>query len=130
MHHSNKTNFFNFKSFNYVLSDVYTFTLIIIFTIFMCLLLVCACTTTDTSSARRYLCCSCASKQSSNVLHRPIRGIIITNMETETREHYPNQRMLDFYGQHYLELNRTRHESDYRNQLNSSAPPPNYNTIH
>ena len=111
-----------FSSYNYMSSDIYTLALVMMFTIFLCLLLICICVT-DTDSSRQYLCCSCRSRSSSRSLsNRPTHGIMYSESFSETREVYPNQRVLDFYGQLYLELNRNKNK-------NPSAPPPNYHTI-
>ena len=45
---------------------------------------------------------------------------------SETRACLPNQRVLDLYGQHYLNLNRNMATNE--NYHNQSEAPPNYNS--
>ena len=103
--------------------------LLVLLMVFIVLLLLFVCCN-DSVASSRYICYSCHRRIfPSNDYHShgySIQAIILPDSMSETRACLPNQRVLDLYGQHYLNLNRNMATNE--NYHNQSEAPPNYNS--
>ena len=100
--------------------------------IFFCVLVACLCSFDMDNHSSGHLCSSCRGRRSSliakNYILQQQTGFVLVDSMTETREHYPNQRMLTLYGHQYLNFDRSQ-QFNTRTQSAASAPPPYFTNI-